>query len=156
MHTGNDLPAGHETLSAKAASDLVALIPIYHTALFRYSHGFSGMDVAQFKILHSLSLQGERPISSIGRRLCISKPYMTAIIDAMVQEGLVMRQPDPSDRRVVNVLITQKGKERLAGMKGILQEGIRNRLLALDDTELVRLCRSLAEMRAVLEKVPER
>lgn len=156
MCTGQKDRTGHDELSEKAAGYLVALIPLYHTALFRYGPSLSGMDVAQFKILHILSLHGEKPISGIGRRLCISKPYMTALIDAMVEEGLVQRQPDPSDRRVIHVLITKKGRSRLAEMAGILRAGIGSRLSLLNDADLVQLCRSLEAMRKILEKVPER
>lgn len=156
MHPGRADTAVHDKLSAKAAGYLVSLIPLYHSALFRHGPVHSGMDVARFKILHNLSMHGEKPISGIGRRLCISKPYMTALIDAMVQDGLVERQPDPSDRRVIQIVITKNGRAQLAEMVSVLQQGIGSRLSALDDADLVLLCRSLQQMRSVLEKVTER
>jgi DNA-binding MarR family transcriptional regulator len=156
MNAGERDRTGHDELRGRAAGYLVSLIPLYHTALFRYGPTLSGMDVAQFKILHNLSHHGEKPISGIGRRLCISKPHMTALIDAMAEEGLVLRQPDPSDRRVIQVLITKKGRARLAEMVAILRDGIGNRLAALDDQDLALLCRSLEDTRIVLEKVSER
>lgn len=156
MHAVRIDTAGHDELSVKAAGYLISLIPLYHTALFKHGHVLSGMDVAQFKILHNLSLHGEKPISGIGRRLCISKPYMTTLIDAMVKEGLVERQPDPSDRRVIQVAITKKGRARLMEMVSVLQRGLGSRLSTLTDADLALLCRSLEQMRSVLEKVPER
>lgn len=95
-------------------------------------------------------------MSEIGRRLYISKPYMTALIDTMAGEGLVEQQPDQDNWRAIHVVITRKGQEHIESMAARMKDRIRGRLPSLDDPNLARLCRSLSELRQVLEKIPER
>ncbi len=102
-----------DDLRRTAAADLVSLIPLYHTVVLKHGAGLSGFPAARFRILHILAMSGSSPISEIGRRVCISKPHMTAIIDSLTGEGLVTRRPDPADRRVIRIRITRKGQAPL-------------------------------------------
>jgi DNA-binding MarR family transcriptional regulator len=97
----------------RIAGDLLALLPFYHKRVFRAEHGISGMQAAQYRVLGLLMSAGVLPMSVIGKRLYISKPYMTVLIDSLVEGGHVERLPDTGDRRVINVAITGKGKTYL-------------------------------------------
>jgi DNA-binding transcriptional ArsR family regulator len=50
-------------------------------------------------VLITVMKHGPLPVSEIDRRIDISKPYMTALIDKLIKEGLVERIPDKADRR---------------------------------------------------------
>jgi DNA-binding MarR family transcriptional regulator len=140
-------------LSEQAAGDLIALIPLYHRTIFRQGMKFSGTRIARFKILNILSLYGLQPMSAIGRRLSVSKPYMTSLIDGMIDEGLVLRQPDRDDRRVILIGITKKGRDYLRKMEAALKGDIRGLLASIDEHDLELLCSSLQGLRSVLRKV---
>ena len=45
---------------------------------------------------------GSHSISEIGRVLYISKPYMTMLIDSLMENGWIERRNDPDDRRVIH------------------------------------------------------
>ena len=147
--------ARHDELSWDAAGYLVSLIPLYHTTVFRHKAGLTGLQAAQFRILKVLTVRGSLPMSGIGRSMCISKPYMTALVDSMEKEGLVSRQPDPDDRRVIRIVITEEGKDRLAAIANAMRDGIQSRLGQLGDDDLALLCRSLRDLQAILRKIPE-
>ncbi len=144
-----------EELIDQAAGHLLSLIPLYHHKILKHSHGISGIQAARFRMLHVLSEHGTQRMSEIGRRLYISKPYMTALVDSMIQDGYVRRQPDPEDRRVIRIAITGKGRSRLTAMAALMKNDIRDDLSSLDSGDLEVLCRSLRDLRAVLEKIPE-
>jgi len=95
----------------RAAKELLALMPFYHKHIMKTGYGISGMQAAQYRVLGVLMKAGSLPVSEIGRRLYISKPYMTALIDTLIEEGFVKRQPDLTDRRVINITITEQGKK---------------------------------------------
>ena len=44
----------------------------------------------------------------------IEPPTLVRHLDKLAEEGLVERRPDPDDRRVVRVVVTEAGRERLA------------------------------------------
>jgi len=139
----------------RAADSLLSLIPVYHAAVFRPPHGFTGMTAAQYRVLHLLAHHGIRQMSEIGRRLYISKPYMTALIDGMIEDGFVERQADPGDRRVVLIHITDRGRAHLATKAALFREDLRRHLATLSGHDLQLLCTSLQDTRGVLEKLVE-
>ncbi len=49
-------------------------------------------------------------MGALGDRLGIDKSYVTAIVDGLERAGLVERQPDPGDRRVRNLVLTEEGR----------------------------------------------
>lgn len=50
-------------------------------------------------------------MSTLGERLEKARSGVTILVDRMVLEGLVKRRPDIDDRRIINVIITEKGKK---------------------------------------------
>lgn len=138
----------------RIAGDLLALLPFYHKRLFKAEHGISGMQAAQYRVLGLLMSAGVLPMSEIGKRLYISKPYMTVLIDSLVEGGHVERLPDTSDRRVINVAITGKGKTYLKHAGAMYKNDVKALIGDLDEPDLAELCRSLENLRGILAKIP--
>lgn len=69
--------------------------------------------VPQLWALESLARQEACPMHEMAQQLEISRPSATQLIDRLIHQGFVTRQHDPSDRRVVRVLITAKGRKVL-------------------------------------------
>ncbi len=138
----------------RAAEYLLALMPFYHKHIMKTGYGITGMQAAQYRVLGVLMKAGTLPVSEIGRRLYISKPYMTALIDTLIQDGLVERQPDLTDRRVINISITDEGKKHLRQSVTLYKNDLKNLLSNLDEPDLAELCSSLESLRTILGKIP--
>ena len=147
-------PAGGDVVE-RAADSLLSLIPLYKVTVFQRAHGITGMQAAQFRVLHLLMHHGVQRMSELGRRLYISKPYMTALIDAMTEEGFVERQADPADRRVIRIRITGKGRSHLSKKAALLKNDLKQNLSAVSREDLEHLCDSLQHLRRVLGKMGE-
>ncbi|NNG37777.1 MarR family transcriptional regulator [Flexivirga sp. ID2601S] len=80
---------------------------------------------------------------------CVSAPSMTRTVAALVDQGLVRREPDPDDGRQVRLHLTRDGRERLAEIRRSRDEWVRNRLGALTDDE----CAVVREAVDILERV---
>jgi DNA-binding MarR family transcriptional regulator len=52
----------------------------------------------------------------------IEPPTLVRHLDKLTEEGLVERRPDPTDRRVVRVVVTPAGIERLDELHAVVQE----------------------------------
>lgn len=70
-----------------------------------------GLSLSQYNILRIL--RGARPdalrISEVGERMIYRDPDVTRLVDRLVGQGLVRRERDEEDRRVVRVEITREG-----------------------------------------------
>jgi DNA-binding MarR family transcriptional regulator len=138
----------------RAAKELLALMPFYHKHIMKTGYGISGMQAAQYRVLGVLIKAGTLPMSEIGRRLYISKPYMTALIDILIEGGFVERRPGLTDRRVINIIITEQGKRHLKQSVTLYKNELKTLLAGLDDTDLEKLCTSLESLKAILAKIP--
>jgi long-chain acyl-CoA synthetase len=68
------------------------------------------LSLPQYRVL-SLLRDGSSASSDLARRLTVSPPSITAVVDGLVARGLVERRPDPEDRRRLAVLLTRDGQK---------------------------------------------
>lgn len=75
----------------------------------------SGLTMQQFNILRILRGQHPDPVSNtaVKERLLDRNSDVTRIIDRLMRDGLVRRKSCSSDRRRVDITITEKGLELL-------------------------------------------
>lgn len=59
----------------------------------------------------------KRSIKDIAQALEMSSSAATQLVNGLVQAGLVTRQEDPEDRRLVQLELSPKGKKHLAATK---------------------------------------
>jgi DNA-binding MarR family transcriptional regulator len=137
----------------RAADTLLALIPLYHKNVIRTRHTFTGLQFAQYHMLGVLMKHGTLPMSEIGQRLYISRPYMTTLADSLAAEDLVERRPVPTDRRVINITITDKGKKHLRHSVMLYKRELKDRLAVLDDHDLDALYIASEELQRILAKI---
>lgn len=126
--------------------------PIVHRKIVT-GRGISGIHLASYKVLGVLSRYGSLPISEIGKRLYISKPYMTRLVDYLIAGGFVGRIPDPEDRRVVRIVITEAGAEHLRAMGDLFREDVRAAIAGMGEDEIRELDNSLEQVRRVIERI---
>jgi DNA-binding MarR family transcriptional regulator len=106
-----------------------------------------------FFILVALNESGALPVSVIGRGAAISKPEMTRFTDKLAALGLVERKPDAEDRRVINLSLTEKGKQVLAEARKLIRDNIKARLSSLEPGELEKLAVSLKSLAGIALKI---
>jgi DNA-binding MarR family transcriptional regulator len=107
----------------------------------------------EYDVLYTLS-KCRRPIrlSELNRRVLLSQPALSRMVERMVERGFVAREADERDGRGVLLSLTEAGRaqQRSTGRRHAL-----NVSRAMNDTfeaeemrELMRLCRKLSESRA--------
>jgi DNA-binding MarR family transcriptional regulator len=143
-----------DVIKEKITENLMALLPFYHKKIFRPGQGITGMQEAQYRTLGVL-MRGGTPLSmsELGKRLYISKPYMTVLVDQLIQDGHVQRIPDIRDRRVIHIAITEEGKKHLKQVASRYKENIKNILSDLDRKDLEDLCLSLEKLRNIISRI---
>jgi DNA-binding MarR family transcriptional regulator len=137
-----------------AADILLSLHPHYFRK-FIYGTEISARDMARYKILGIAEIAGPLPISEIGKRLFISRPYMTRLIDSLIAEGLIERQYNIEDRRVINITITAAGRRYFREGRDRLKVRMREILSALPDDDVRELSAALSRVRQILQKLAD-
>ena len=93
-----------------------------------YDDALSAHDLrnTQFTLLAALAIEGGKPHTELAESLGIETTTLTRNIDVLERRGLVRAIPDPTDRRVRVVELTDEGKARyetaLAAWQGMQQK----------------------------------
>jgi MarR family transcriptional regulator, 2-MHQ and catechol-resistance regulon repressor len=92
------------------------LFRIWARAYQAVSHNI-GKDIEQynlhpeyFRILELLYSKGPHPVQKISEIFSIPSGSITFVVNKLVKQGLVERQPNPHDGRASNVVLTSEGK----------------------------------------------
>ena len=96
----------------------------------------------QFEVLMTLWNEDGIVLSELGRRVSRDGPTITGVVDRMEKKMLLKRKRNSSDRRVVKVHLTTKGKnmkEQLATTKKEIFERITHDLSLREINHLVTL-----------------
>jgi DNA-binding MarR family transcriptional regulator len=72
-----------------------------------------GVSVPVWRVLATLS-GGPETVTALAEACLLQQPTMTKVLDRMERDGLVRRQQDERDRRLVRVSLTPRG-EAMAG-----------------------------------------
>jgi DNA-binding MarR family transcriptional regulator len=93
---------------------------------------------------------------AIARQLGIDKTVMTYLVDALVAEDLIERKPDPADRRVRQLVLTDSGRAALATARSRLAVTERRLLAALSPVQAREFRSSLAAIATAAQGAAEK
>jgi len=68
-----------------------------------------GLTAPQFYVLATIGYAGRLPFGEIGAKMMVTVSNLTGIVDRLEEKKLVSRERDEHDRRVVHVVLTEKG-----------------------------------------------
>jgi DNA-binding MarR family transcriptional regulator len=71
----------------------------------------TGLPLAPLRALLVLPLDQALPMRQLARRLGCDNSYVTALVDALEERGLAVREQHPTDRRVKVIALTGKGRQ---------------------------------------------
>lgn len=112
-----------------------------------------GLSGSQYNVLRILRGEAPKGIScqEIARRMITRDADLTRLVDRLMKHGLVDRERQADDRRVVHILITQQGLEVLASLDPVVVEANKRALGHIpaerlrDLIELLELARESVE-----------
>ncbi len=116
-------------MSAAFIEQISGLLPMVMREFSRrYSNDISRgkLTLPQFYVLDFLLSHEHAKMNELARSLSVSTAAATGIVDRLVKSGYVMRESDSSDRRVIKVGLTGKGRK-------LMESVIRQRRLNLGE-----------------------
>jgi DNA-binding MarR family transcriptional regulator len=120
---------------------LAAHLRISATRLARLMRrqGDTGLTPTQLSGLTSIEQHGPITLGDLAERERVAPPSITKVVRTLVDRDLVVRVPDPDDRRVTRVAVTPAGQTLLDEVRQRKDLWLADRLAELDDDQRARL-----------------
>jgi DNA-binding MarR family transcriptional regulator len=105
----------------------------------------------QLVCLGTIVEDGPLTVSQIAQSVFLSPSTVVGVLDRLETRGLVTRERDTDDRRVVNTLATPAGKEVVDKAPSALQDGLHEALKNLSTLEQATIALSLKRVVDLME-----
>ena len=105
----------------------------------------------QFALVSLAYHEGDAPMNAFAKRLMISLPAVTHLVDRLEREKFIRRIPHGYDRRVTLIRITEKGRKAVAETQGRIQKLFLNLLLQFPKRDRETIQNFYAKFSAQLE-----
>ena len=106
----------------------------------------SGLTPPQFYVLATIGYAGGLPFGEIGAKMMVTVSNLTGIVDRLEEKKIVVRKRDEKDRRVVHVVLTDKGTKLYKNTIPLFEKSVAAIFTCLDKPQQ-------KELSAVLRKL---
>lgn len=103
----------------------------------------SGLSMAQFNTLFRLHHAGICGVTEVGDHLGVTNAAASQMVERLVQQGLIERAEDPSDRRVKQLSLTEKGRRLVLDSIEARRHWMEQLTDVLDADELAQIIQAL-------------
>ena len=140
-------------------NDLLSITPLIRRTIQKklvrtaFAQIEADMSLPHMEIIKTLRECGTMHIAEIGEKLLIPKPQMTHLIDRLVSLEIIVRQADISDRRTINISLTEKGERIIEEFDTVVRDSIQDKLSGLTDEDLKELSVSLRKLGEVFSRL---
>lgn len=113
--------------------------------------GSEGLTISQLRVLYLLRDSGRASVGAVAEHLGITPSTATALVDRLVQRGLVERGAREGDRRVVELHLSAVGSEHVEEAVRCRRRDLTGSLDELSEGDRERLAELLEELAERLE-----
>ncbi|MDB5182526.1 MAG: transcriptional regulator MarR family [Candidatus Saccharibacteria bacterium] len=111
---------------------------------------------AQGQLLFLISKHKSLTVKEIAAELRISSGAVTQLVDGLATFGLVKREQDTQDRRIVHILLSKKGTEQVEQVRHNYLASFESTMGTLDDTELKTFLGILKKLNSTIAENKEK
>lgn len=112
---------------------------------------FSDITNNDLHIMEAIGLEASRKMSEIANRLSVTVSTLTTNMNGLEKKGYITRERSRTDKRVVHVILTEKGRKAFFHHRDFHKKMIRAIVKDLGDDELEILYRCLLNLNRFLE-----
>lgn len=141
--------ADQETIESEIFSNLrkiIKAVDIYSSKL----RDSSGISSSQLSCLLTLDSTGPISLSTLSNKVSLSPSMITSIVDQLESKKMVERKRHASDRRVILIELTEKGKKTLKSAPVSFQKFLIDSLSALPEEEKLELNKNISKLLAII------
>jgi DNA-binding MarR family transcriptional regulator len=147
-------PETSTDLATKLITTLDRIIPRYTRSIrtaIELAEGDDRITMPQVRCIQMIDRQGGQSLTTtLARKLGVTAPTMTRMLDGLAERGVIERRPDPASRRQILIVLTDEGRELLDRCNAVIADRIRTLLVHLDEAQQERLLAAIADLGAAL------
>lgn len=138
-------PSTSVTRSTTPAPEIAARLRLSATRLARRlrQESGAGLSPSQLSALAVISNYGPLTLGALAEHERVAPPTITKVVSKLEADGLVIRTPDPSDRRVCRVEMSAQGADLLEEVRRRKTAWLTARISELDPESQRRLADAL-------------
>ena len=106
----------------------------------------SGFSMSQLGALFHIHHKGISGVTGLGEHLGVTSAAASQMLERLVQQGLILRTEDPSDRRVKQISLTEKGLAVVREGTRVRQTWLYDLVDALSDSEKAIITEALHDL----------
>ena len=114
------------------------------------------LTTAQIKLLTCFSDNDHHTMSNLSKKLSVSLPTITAMVNRLEHSKMVRRERDNTDRRVVKVSLTRAGQRELTRLVSIREREMERILMNLTEDEMKNFLLSIESVSRLLAKARQK
>jgi len=143
------------------AEEIITTIAAGHDKLQRFllkglvgsASNLKNMSLSQLNVLMFLETRDHVRMKDIGEKLGIKPSSATNLVDRLIKSGLVERSFDPEDRRVVEVSLSEGGKNLIEEVRKADRKHWEKVIGKIDEKEYEQLFRIIKKMDEALTEL---
>jgi DNA-binding MarR family transcriptional regulator len=140
----------------KEAMDMFrkVMMPLWHITRSKIHkmamEGEYGITSAQFHTIRQIHA-GINSVSELAGCMHVSRPNISRLVDELVQEGLVDRCRDETDRRNIKLALTKNGEKLIQYLQDRYTEILSEQFSILDNEELSSMIDAFKSMEKIID-----
>lgn len=103
-------------------------------------------------IIEAIGIEEPRRMSDIAKRLNVTMGTLTTNMNSLEEKGYIIRERSKTDKRVVLVVLTLKGKKAFCHHRGFHRNMIKAIVRGLDEDEMKVMIKCLLNLNEFFEK----
>jgi len=115
------------------------------------AEGPGRLTMPQLRCLQAFDADGTALTTYLARRMNVAVPTMTSMIDGLAERGLVVRHPDPADRRQVRIVMTDTGRAVLSRYQAVMDTRLHTLIGHLNTPQKKRLLAAIQDVAMMLD-----
>ena len=124
---------------------------LYGLAILAVRNGPRDISLTAASTLSTLDRTGPRRLTDLAMIQGVTQPSMSVLVTGLEQAGLAERRPDPSDRRVVLVALTEAGARYIRARRRSGAEAFADLIDKLPDDEAAALAAAVPALNRLRE-----
>lgn len=142
------------TEDVRVAGMLLSLLPRIGKIAAQVAHERGAITLERARILWQL-VEAPRRSGELAQRCALTPASVSELVDSLERDGFVRRSEDSTDRRVVVVEITARGRREIERVGEVMRAPIAKIIACLSSEKRVRLAAALTDLQEALASSKE-
>lgn len=134
------------------ARAILGVMPVLMRLITTKAREHGTVSPERAKVLVRLS-GGAMRSGELAHQCMLTPPAVTELVEGLARDGLVRREEDKTDRRVVVVALTSPGRREVERYQNALAEALGEAVTRLDPLERERLLLAFTDLRRAIEGI---